>query len=102
MARLIDADAFDEVLQNAQTECKKSGGNFRYGVLSNVRANLAKMPTFSGGTARPIANGDDSYICDACGETVGWEKLDVFGIDPVKYEYCPGCGRKVDWDAKAD
>ena len=63
--RLIDADAFDNVLQNAQTECKKSGGNFRYGVLSNVRANLAKMPTVSGGIARPIANGDDSYICDA-------------------------------------
>lgn len=46
--RLIDADAFDEVLQNAQTVCKKNGGNFRYGVLSNVRANLAKMPTVCG------------------------------------------------------
>ena len=96
--RLIDADAFDKVLQNAQTECKKSGGNFRYGVLSNVRANLAKMPTVSVETTRPIANGDDSYVCDNCGETVGWEELDVFGIDPVKYEYCPGCGKRVKWD----
>ena len=98
MVRLIDADAFDEVLRNAQAECKKSGGNFRYGVLSNVRANLAKMPTASGEITKPIANGDDSYCCDVCGETVGWEELDVFGIDPVKYKYCPGCGRRVKWE----
>jgi hypothetical protein len=43
--RLIDADAFDNVLKDAQTECKKNGGNFRFGVLNNVRANLAKAPT---------------------------------------------------------
>ena len=47
---------------------------------------------------KPIDQGDDSYVCDNCGETVGWEKLDVFGIDPVKYKFCPGCGRKVDWN----
>ena len=45
--RLIDADAFNNVLMDAQSECKKNGGNFRYGVLSNVRANLAEMPTIS-------------------------------------------------------
>ena len=43
--RLIDEDAFDSMLKDAQAECKKSGGNFRYGVLSTVRANLANMPT---------------------------------------------------------
>ena len=47
---------------------------------------------------KPVDQGDGSYICDNCGETVGWEELDVFGIDPVKYKYCPGCGRKVKWD----
>ena len=46
--RLIDADAFDNVLKDAQTECKKNGGNFRFGVLNNVRANLAKAPTIGG------------------------------------------------------
>lgn len=46
--RLIDADAFDKVLKDAQTECKKNGGNFRFGVLNNVRANLAKAPTIGG------------------------------------------------------
>lgn len=48
MPRLIDADAFDKVLRDAQLECKKNGGNFRYGVLATVRANLEKAPTVSG------------------------------------------------------
>jgi hypothetical protein len=43
--RLIDADAFDKVLSDAQNECKKCGGNFRYGVLSAVRGNMLKQPT---------------------------------------------------------
>lgn len=46
--RLIDADAFDKVLSDAQSECKRNGGNFRVGVLSNVRENLAKAPTAVG------------------------------------------------------
>lgn len=43
--RLIDADALDKTLVEAQAECKKNGGNFRFGVLSNVRANIANAPT---------------------------------------------------------
>ena len=38
--RLIDADVLDRVLLVAQAECKRNGGNFRYGVLSAVRENL--------------------------------------------------------------
>ena len=44
--RLIDADMFDEALKQAQNECRrKEGGNFLFGFLSKVRANLEKMPT---------------------------------------------------------
>ena len=43
--RLIDADAFDKTLIEAQAKCKKNGGNFRFGVLGNIRANLALFPT---------------------------------------------------------
>ena len=46
--RLIDADAFDKVLEDAQIQCKRNGGNFRFGVLSTVRANLENAPTVSG------------------------------------------------------
>ena len=47
---------------------------------------------------KPIYHGDDSYTCDNCGETVGWEEMACCGIDQVKFKYCPGCGRKVKWD----
>lgn len=47
MARLIDADALDKMLADAQTECKRNGGNFRFGVLSNVRENIANVPTIN-------------------------------------------------------
>ena len=44
--RLIDADMFEESLKHAQNECRrKEGGNFLFGFLSKVRANLEKMPT---------------------------------------------------------
>lgn len=43
--RLIDADVFDKMLIEAQSKCKKKGGNFRFGVLGNIRANLALFPT---------------------------------------------------------
>lgn len=39
--KLIDADAFDAVLVDAQ---KRAKNNFQYGFLSSVRANLADVP----------------------------------------------------------
>lgn len=47
---------------------------------------------------KPVDQGDDSYVCGNCGETVGWEEMECYGIDPVRYKFCPGCGRKVKWD----
>ena len=49
--RLIDADALDTLLKDAQTECKRNGGNFRFGVLNTIRENIAKMPTVGGWTS---------------------------------------------------
>lgn len=50
------------------------------------------------GPVKPVDQGDDSYVCDNCGETVGWEEMACCGIDQVKFNYCPGCGRPVDWN----
>lgn len=41
---LISRKAFDASLAEAQYKCKSNGGNFRFGVFSNVRENLAKQP----------------------------------------------------------
>lgn len=42
--RLIDSDALDYMICEAQAECKRNGGNFRFGVLSNVRENIKELP----------------------------------------------------------
>ncbi len=46
---------------------------------------------------KAIKQGDDSYLCDNCGETVGWEEMKCYGFEKVKYKYCPYCGRKIKW-----
>lgn len=48
---------------------------------------------------KPYAQGDGSFACDNCGETVGWEEMNCGGISMVKYKYCPECGKEVKWDA---
>lgn len=42
---MIDADALDEFLFEAQKSCQQRGEYFRFGVLSNVRANIMNAPT---------------------------------------------------------
>ena len=49
-------------------------------------------------SVKPYAQGDDSFACGNCGETVGWEELNCGGISMVKYKYCPECGRAVRWN----
>lgn len=43
--RLIDADALDKMLMDAQAVSKEKGGNFRCGVIGSVRENIRMMPT---------------------------------------------------------
>lgn len=47
---------------------------------------------------KPYAQGDGSFACDNCGETVGEEELNCGGISMIKYKFCPECGKKVNWD----
>ena len=103
--RLIDADAFDKVLSDAQNECKKkSGGNFRYGFLSTVRANMLKQPTVD---AAPVKHGrwaknKHGYItcsiCDSFPLAVMIGSLITMNLhyEPYESEYCPYCGAKMD------
>lgn len=90
--RLIDADAFDKALKNAQNQCRKTGGNFKFGFLSTVRANLEAAPTID---AVPVVYGywEDEpdrgrhWHCSECGT--------VQGISCVAMNYCPHCGAKM-------
>lgn len=94
--RLIDADALNCRLTTLDRFCRTDKMS---ALLGRVLFIVSKMPTaVEVEKAEPIENGDDSYVCDRCGETVGWEELYVFGIDPIKYKYCLGWGRKVKWE----
>ena len=96
MSRLIDADVLNYRLSTLYRFCRTYKMT---SLLGRVLFIVSKMPTVEDAEkAKPIEKGNDSYACDRCGETVGWEELDVFGIDPVRYKFCPGCGRRVAWD----
>ena len=45
----------------------------------------------------PENAGQDDWTCGNCGEPVGWEELECCGIDAVKYNFCPMCGKTVKW-----
>ena len=92
--RLIDADAFDKVLEDAQIQCKRNGGNFRFGVLSTVRANLKNAPTVyrqSGYWTKvhgPDGAGNIVCECSNC------HNCDEFALN-VEVPFCWHCGTKM-------
>ena len=95
--RLIDADDLIYRLSTLDRLCRTDK---MLSLLGRVLFAIQKMPTVvEKESVRPIEKGDDSYACDRCGETVGWEEMNCGGISMVKYKYCPECGRKVKWDA---
>ena len=47
----------------------------------------------------PVPEMDDDWTCGNCGmSAVGYDDLDASGFVPVKFNYCPNCGRKVEWE----
>ena len=92
--RLIDADALDKMLMDAQAISKEKGGNFRCGVIGNVRENIRMMPTIEqrkkGHWKKPkFADDKRWHQCSECGVTT--EKLDKHGFKLI-CNYCPVCG----------
>lgn len=89
--RLIDADAFNQTLMDAQATCKKNGGNVLYGFLNNVRANLANFPTAQQCHVKPIMiKGKRTRLikCGNCNSDL------MSGM-----KYCPQCGVSIDWES---
>lgn len=69
--------------------CVSSGLKIRKAALELLKENESVKAVFVGG---------GSYECEKCRETVGWDDLEVYGIDRIRYRYCPGCGKKVLWE----
>ena len=47
----------------------------------------------------PKLVGVNTWTCSKCGTLLGWEDFSQSGLELISYKYCPGCGRKVKWDA---
>lgn len=44
---------------------------------------------------------EDIWKCGNCGDgVVAYEELGVSGIEEVKFDYCPTCGRRVLWKGR--
>ena len=48
---------------------------------------------------KPLVKEDDSYEC-ICGAIVGWDELDASGIVPTRFNFCPFCGKPIDWEGR--
>ena len=44
----------------------------------------------------PYYEGEDSFGCGYCGETVGWVAPGIT-VMTKWYKYCPSCGREIKW-----
>ena len=48
---------------------------------------------------KPLAQADDTFEC-ICGAIVGWDELDASGIVQERFNYCPFCGKPIDWEGR--
>ena len=44
----------------------------------------------------------NTWMCSECGALLGWEEFSQFGLELIKYKYCPECGKAVKWDDNTD
>ena len=85
--RLIDADAFDKVLEDAEIEATRNRKYVFRSALNIIRGNLRNAPTIE-----ERKNGEwikispaGIYECSVCGQNVMTQDIDA-------YLYCHGCG----------
>ena len=45
----------------------------------------------------PKLVGENTWMCSECGALLGWEEFSQFGLELIKYKYCPECGRHLKW-----
>ena len=75
--------------------------------LTNVQWVLAELGILKDALAllkaqesvEPTKPDEDNVVyCGACGSPVGYEVLEPPGMDYIRYNYCPNCGKAVKWE----
>lgn len=92
--RLIDANAYDAILKNREETLIEYSGSLS-GAIRGCRALLDEAPTVD---AAPVVHGFNTYDHDSAFEcsVCGFNDWDTLTADSGKYNYCPGCGAKMD------
>lgn len=84
--RLIDADAFDKVLEDAEIEATRNRKYVFRSVLNIIRGNLRNAPTIEERkTGEWIGEYPVTSVCSECRFLIHDSKVKVFA-------YCPNCG----------
>lgn len=95
--RLIDADAFDKCLENAEAEAIHMRKHVFASAVNVIRGNLKAFPTIEPERKRgKWITVNDAYNrisgkCSVC----GWE-AHMYEDDVVGMDYCPNCGASME------
>lgn len=97
--------ALKRCIYNAPDACKDCSyyntgtfaGTIGLGCADNLMADALALLKGEG-EVKPIRSKDaDVWYCGNCDAIVGEETLTIGGIQEVRHNYCPECGRKVKW-----
>jgi len=89
--RLIDADAFDKCLEDAEDEAIHMQKYVFASALNTIRGNLRTFPTIE--PEQKTGHWEIYTISMLDGEDVRCPKCGQRGCAPY-WEYCPNCGEK--------
>lgn len=98
--RLIDADALDDYLKQAEEDATRMRKYVLASALNTIRGNIRKIPTIEPKTGKWIVYVSDAkvttYKCSECGRIV----IDYAGHDvSADHPYCR-CGADMRGDAE--
>lgn len=96
MSRMIDADAFDKTLEDAELEAKRNRKYVFASALNIIRGNLRNAPTIEERkTGKWIFIGNQMFECSECGTCYTQSQFHQMRVrisDPEFPKFCPNCG----------
>lgn len=94
--RTIDADSFDQMLEEAEVTARKNRKYVLASALNTVRGNLKAFPTKEGGWQQTPADMESGDIhCNYCGTKFDYYLVHQLAMESCNTQFpihCPYCG----------
>lgn len=69
-----------------------------YNTAQKLKDTLAQLKEYEPVKPSPAIDNYGDWLCGKCyNSVVGTEELDEGGFVPIRFNYCPNCGREVRW-----